>query len=142
MYEFKGFYMRLNFFKKVIILFTMLCVVNINAYSKPLNLNNNNLIQSINFNEKMNHEKMNHEKMNHDELEHTGKKKCNKDKGCLNCKSKNCINMDCSKCKSCYSSSIIPTYIANSYNNLNQNKFNFISIKINPIYFSIYIPPQ
>ncbi len=124
--------MRLNFFKKVIILFTMLCVVNINAYSKPLNLNNNNLIQSINFNEKM----------NHDELEHTGKKKCNKDKGCLNCKSKNCINMDCSKCKSCYSSSIIPTYIANSYNNLNQNKFNFISIKINPIYFSIYIPPQ
>ena len=60
--------MRLNFFKKVIILFTMLCVVNINAYSKPLNLNNNNLIQSINFNEKM----------NHDELEHTGKKNATK----------------------------------------------------------------
>lgn len=128
--------MRFNFLKKIIILLAMLCVVSVNAYSKSFSLRINNPNSNVELNTNMNHENMNHKNMNHK----------NMSKACADCKKGACLSTNCSncsKCQSCTSLNIIPQYIATSiYESLNQSKLTFNAIKIKPIHYSIYIPPE
>lgn len=130
--------MRFNFLKKIIILLTMLCVVSVNAYSKSFSLRINNPNSNVELNTNMNHENMNHEN-----ISINNKKSCNMSKACADCKKGACLSTNCSKCQSCSSLNIIPQYIATSiYESLNQSKLTFNAIKIKPIHYSIYIPPE
>jgi hypothetical protein len=119
--------MNFYFFKQIIILF-MFFTINVNAYSQSFNVESPSKIE--------------HSSMS---IEHKTKKSdcCDEDKQCSDCEGFDCSNVNCSHCNA-YSGSnfILINSIIELSENLIKEKLSFNLIKINSLYFSIFIPPQ
>jgi hypothetical protein len=131
--------MNFYFFKQIIILF-MFFTINVNAYSQSFNVESPSKIEHSSMS--IEHKTMTHENM---DMDHKMKKSdcCDEDKQCSDCEGFDCSNVNCSHCNA-YSGSnfILVNSIIELSENLIKEKLSFNLIKINSLYFSIFIPPQ